>query len=84
MFGAVKLTKNSDIDKCKYSGYGIGFHSSGSFLFSDGSFAQNVVIFGADMSSGAHANNKTKNILVIGEVLTQGLDDATLTAEKKY
>ena len=82
LFGAVKLTKNGDIDKWKYSGYGIGFHSS--FLFPDGSFAQNVVIFGADMSSGAHANNKTKNILVIGEVLTQGLDDATLTAEKKY
>ena len=25
MFGSVKLTKNADIDKCKYSGYGISF-----------------------------------------------------------
>ena len=25
LFGAVSLTKNVDIDKCKYSGYGIGF-----------------------------------------------------------
>ena len=25
LFGAVKLTKNTDLDKCKYSGYGIGF-----------------------------------------------------------
>ena len=25
LFGAVKLTKNVDIDKCKYSGYGVGF-----------------------------------------------------------
>ena len=25
LFGAVSLTKNADIDKGKYSGYGIGF-----------------------------------------------------------
>ena len=50
----------------------------------DGSFAQNVVSFGADMSSSVHANNKTKNILILGEGLTQGLDDTILTAEKKY
>ena len=35
------------------------------------------------MSSSVHAN-KTKNSLVLGEGPTQGLDDATLTAEKKY
>ena len=29
LFGAVKLTKNNDIDKYKYSGYGIGFDSRG-------------------------------------------------------
>ena len=31
LFGAVNLTKNDDIDKYKYSGYGIGFyrHPSG-------------------------------------------------------
>ena len=29
LFGAVKLTKNADIDKYKYSGYGIGFDSKG-------------------------------------------------------
>ena len=36
------------------------------------------------MSSSAHANIKTKNILVLDEGITQGLDDTTLTAEKKY
>ena len=36
------------------------------------------------MNSSAHANNRKKNILVIGEGLTQGLDDTSLTAEKKY
>ena len=25
LFGAIKLTKNADFDKYKYSGYGIGF-----------------------------------------------------------
>ena len=25
LFGAVTLTKNADIDKYKYSGYGVGF-----------------------------------------------------------
>ena len=36
------------------------------------------------MSSSVHANNKTKNILVLCEGLTQELDDTKLTAEKKY
>ena len=66
MFGAVKLTKNSDIDKYKYSSYGTGFDARGTFLFPDGSFGQNVINFDADMSSFVHANNRTKNILVLG------------------
>ena len=85
LFGAVKLNKNSDIDKYKYNGYRIGFDSrGGSFLFPDGSFAQNTVIFAADMSSSVHANNKTKNVLILGEGITQGLDDTSLPAEKNY
>ena len=42
MFGAVKLTKNVDVDKCKYSGYGTGFDSRETFLFPSGKFDQNV------------------------------------------
>ena len=34
LFGAVTLTKNADIEKYKYSGYGIGFDRRGSFSFS--------------------------------------------------
>ena len=83
MFGAVKLTKNSDIDKYTHSGYGIGFDRKGNFSFGGG-FGQNVIIFGADMSSSVHANSKTINILVLGEGVTEGLDDTTLTAEKIY
>ena len=33
LFGAVSWTKNSNINKCKYSGYRIGFDSCGSFSF---------------------------------------------------
>ena len=33
LFGVVKLTKNADINKYKYSGYGIGFDSRGRFYF---------------------------------------------------
>ena len=68
----------------KYSGYGVGYHSKGRLLFPDGSFAQNVIIFRADMSSFVHANGKKKDILILGERPTHKLDDATLTAKKKY
>ena len=34
----------------------------GSFLFPDGSFDQNVVIFGVHTSSSVHADNKKKQI----------------------
>ena len=60
--GAVKLTKNAGFDKYKYSRYGIGFVACGSFSLPDGSgFVKNLIIFGADMSSSAHVNNR-KNI----------------------
>ena len=50
----------------------------------DGSYGKNVIISGADMSSSVHFDNKGRDILVLGEVPTQGLDDMTLTAEAKY
>ena len=84
LFGSVKLTKNADPDKYKYTGYGIGFDSRSEFLFTDGSYGKNVIIFGADMSSSVHVDNKEKDILILGEGPTQQLDDTTLTAEAKY
>ena len=36
------------------------------------------------MSSSVHFDNKKKVISILGESPTQGLDDASLTAEKKY
>ena len=62
LFGAVTLTKNADIDKYRYSGYGIGFDRKGSFSFPGGGSGQNVMIFGADMNSSPHIDNKGKDI----------------------
>ena len=65
-FGAVSLIKNNDIDKYKYSGYGIGFHRK--WKFSVGYiFGRNFIIFGADMGSSVHVDNKKKHIVVLGE-----------------
>ena len=82
-FGAVTLTKNADIEKYKNSGYGIRFDRRSSFSFPSGGFGQNVLIFGADMSTSIHIDNKKKDILVLKRAPTQGLE-STLTAEKMY
>ena len=83
LFGAVRLTKNADIDKYGYSGYGIKFDRKSSFSFPACGFSQNVLNFGADTSSSVYAGNKKKDILVFGKGPTQGLEH-TLTAEKMY
>ena len=56
LFGAIKLTKNADVDKYKYFGYDIGFDGKG--FFSHGSFRNNAIIFVVDMNSSVHINNK--------------------------
>ena len=48
LFGAITLTKNADIDKYCYSGYGIRFDRRSSFSFPGVGFGQNVLIFGVD------------------------------------
>ena len=71
LFGAVTLTKNADIEKYRYSGYGIGFDRRSSFSFPSSGFGQNVLIFGADISTSIHIDNKKKDILVLGRGPTQ-------------
>ena len=51
LFGAVTLTKNADIEKYAYFGYGVEFDRRSSFSFLGGGFGQKVLIFGMDMSS---------------------------------
>ena len=74
MFGAVGLNKNADIDKYQHSGYGIRLDRRGAFSFPGDGFGQNVIIFGVDMSSSVHVDNKKKYILILGKGQTQGLE----------
>ena len=76
LFGSVKLTKNADPDKYKYTGYGIGFNSCSETLFTDGSYGK--------MSLSVHVDDKGQDILILGEGPTQALDDTILTAEARY
>ena len=80
LFG-VTLTKNADIEKYGCLSYGIGFDRRSSFSFPGVGFGQNVLIFGVDMSSSVHIDNKKKDIVVLEKGPTQGLEH-TLAAEK--
>ena len=77
LFGAVSLNEDVDVDQYRYSGYGIGFDRRGRFSFGNG-FGRNVIIWGAYMSSSVHANNKTRNILVLAKDFIQGIDNTTI------
>ena len=80
----MSLTKDVDIDQYKYSGYGIGFDKKKERFHQAIGFGGNSIIFGVDMSSSVHVDNKKNNILILGEGPTQGLDGTTLTAGKLY
>ena len=47
-------------------------------------FGQNVITLGVDTSSSVHVDKKKKDILILGEGPTQGLNGTILTAEKIY
>ena len=81
LFGAVTLTKNVDIDKYKYPGYGTGFDRRSNFSFPSGGFVQNILFYGVDIRSSSYSDNKKKYILVLRKGPTQGLEH-TLTAKK--
>ena len=71
LFGAVKLTKNADPDKYKYSSYGIGFDSCSRFSWTDESEGKSAIIFQVDNGSSVHIDGRNKNILAL-----EGLDNA--------
>ena len=60
LFWRVKLVKNADPDKYICNGYGIGFDSRLQFLLPDTSVGKNVIIFGVDMSSSVHIDDKKR------------------------
>ena len=45
---------------------------------------KNLIIFGANKSSSVRMDNNGKDMLILDEGPTQGLDDTTLAAEAKY
>ena len=83
LFRAVKLTKNADIDKYGYSGYGHRFDRHGSCSFPGTGLGENLIIFEADMSSSTKVDNREKDILILGKGPTQGLEHI-LSPEKMY
>ena len=54
LFGNAKITKNADPDKYSYSGYGLDL-------------IKNAIMFGVDMSSSEHIDNKNEDILILGK-----------------
>ena len=91
LFGAMKITKNTDSSKNNYTGYGLCFDEGGEFghTVREGNFirvtnAKNVIIFGIDTTSSIHATNRANNIYVMGKELIQGLNGTTIYVEKLF
>ena len=74
LFSTVSLTKNDEIDKYKYSGYGIGFDRHWFFPQPSGGTGRNAIIFGVDMSSSTKIDNRKKDILILGKHSTHLLE----------
>ena len=67
LFRAVTLTKNADIDRYGYSGYGIEFDRKSIFSFPSSGFGQNVIIFEVDMTSSARVDLTAEKMYSIDE-----------------
>ena len=91
LFGAMKITKNTDYSKNNYTGHGLCFDEGNAFghTIREGNFdhttnARNVLIFGTDMSSSVHATNRANHIYVMGKGFVQSINDTTIYAEKNF
>ena len=92
LFGAMQITKNAtDNEENNYKGYGICFDDRSQFchtIAENGrahtTNGRNVLIFGADMSFSARATNRANHIYLMGDGLTQDINDTTLYVEKNY
>ena len=86
LFGAMQITKNAtDNSKSNYKGYGICFDERSEFghTISENGRAhitngRNVLIFGVDESFSAYATNRANHVYLMGDGLTQGINDTTL------
>ena len=91
LFGTMQITKNAtDNSKNSYKGYGISFDEGSQFghTMSEGgrthiTNGRNVLFFGADVSFSVHATIRANHIYLMGDGLTQGINDTTIYVEKK-
>ena len=72
LFGAIKLTKNTDPYKYGYRSFVIGFDRRSEISLTNG-VSKSVFIFGTSISSSRHIDITRKDILVLAEGPTQGL-----------
>ena len=79
----LNIVKNSDKEKCVYSGYRITFDNTGSWSF-DNNFTRNVTIFDVDNSSSFHSDHRKNNFLILGEGPTYGINGSFGLPEKKF
>ena len=84
LFGGVKLSESADPDKYIYTCYSIRFDLRSKFSLSGSSMGKNDSIFGIDMSSSVHIDNKKKYSLIFSKGPTEGLGDSTLTEEAQH
>ena len=75
------MAENKGVDRYIYSGYCSGFDRQ--FSLGKG-FGRNCIIFGVDMSSSVHPDDKKKDILILGEGTRQGQIATTYIGEKMY
>ena len=92
LFGAMQINKKAtDNSKNNYKGYGTCFDETSLFShtiteggFTDTTNGKNILIFGADMSFSVHATNRANHIYLMGDGLTQGINDTTIYVQKNY
>ena len=84
LFGGVKLSQSAYPDKYIYTCYSIRFDLRSKFSLSGSSMGKNDSIFGVDMSSSVHIDNKKKYSLIFSKGPTEGLGDSTLTEEAQH
>ena len=83
LFGAMQITKNAtDNSRNNYKGYGICFDEGSQFghAMTEGgrthiTNGRNVLMFAADMSFSIHRTNRANHIYVMGDGLTQGIQE---------
>ena len=84
LFGGVTLAESADPDIYIYTCYGFRFDLRSTFSLPGSSMGKNDSIFGADMSSSVHIDNKKKYSLIFSKGSTEGLGDSSLTEEAQY